>query len=341
MRVGIDTHKDSLAVAGVDTAGATIHAVDVSNDPAGHHRLVEWLAIGPKVERIGVEGSGGYGTALARRLLDEGYVVVEVPARLTADARTAHRKPGKTDQDDAVVIARIVLREERLPAVRLAGPAEDLKLLSNQRDHLNRERRQLIGQVHADLSACRPGYTAKVPRLTRPAHWQKARRLLTGDDSVRADIARDRLKRLKALNRDLITNLSRIEQLLAKTGTTLTDIPGVGPVVAARILGETGTVTRFTSRDQFAALNGTAPIPASSGRTNRHRLNRGGNRKLNYAIHIVAVTQARHHPPAQAYVARRRAEGKTRRDAIRCLKRQLSNVIYRTLEHDHAVHQLT
>jgi transposase len=341
MQVGIDTHKDSLAVAGVDAAGAAICGLDVSNDPAGHQQLVEWLAALTAVDAIGVEGSGGYGVAIARRLLAEGHTVVEVPVRLTASGRTTQRKPGKTDHGDAVVIARVVLRERRLPPVRMPGPAEDLKLLSNQRDHLNRERRQLIGQVHADLSACRPGYTATVAKLTRPKHWQRVRRLLTGDDSVRADIARARLRRLVVLDRELTTNLTQIQALLTQVGTTLADIPGVGPVVAARFLGEVGTVTRLANRDQFAALNGTAPIPASSGRTTRHRLNRGGNRKLNYALHIIAVTQARHYPPAQAYVTRRTAQGKTRREAIRCLKRHLSNVIYRALVNDQATNPLT
>jgi transposase len=149
--------------------------------------------------------------------------------------------------------------------------------------------------------------------------------------SVRVELVRRRLDQLDRLDAEIRALKARIGDLVQATGTSLVQVHGVGPLVAARILGEVGDVRRFADRHKFAAANGTAPIPASSGRTQRHRLNRGGNRRLNRALYTVAITQARSDHPGRAYLAGKQRQGKTRREALRCLKRRISDAIYRQL----------
>jgi transposase len=148
---------------------------------------------------------------------------------------------------------------------------------------------------------------------------------------VRATIARRRIRRLRELDHEIRDLAGQLGTRVAATRTRLTGLVGIGPILAARILGEVGDIHRFATADHFAAANGTAPIPVASGRTDRHRLNRGGNRRLNYALHYMALTQATWEPRAVAYLARKQAEGKTRREALRCLKRRLSDVVYKAL----------
>jgi transposase len=158
-----------------------------------------------------------------------------------------------------------------------------------------------------------------------------AQALIEGDQSCRGNLCHRRIERLLELDAEIKALQRQIADLVHRSDTTLTDVCGIGPMIAARILGEVGDVRRFPTAATFAATNGTAPIAASSGRTERHRLNRGGNRRLNYALYVIAITQTRHEPRAEKYLAQRRAEGKTRREALRSLKRHLSNVVYRRL----------
>jgi transposase len=171
----------------------------------------------------------------------------------------------------------------------------------------------------------RPGGAASLAR---------AEELLAADASTRAELARRRIWRLKELDGELRELERRLAVLVRSHPTTLTTIVGIGTLTAARILGEVGDVRRFPTPAAFASANGSAPLPASSGRTERHRLNRGGNRRLNRALYVIALTQTRHEPRAIAYLQRKRAEGKTRREAMRCLKRRLSDVVYRQLVAD-------
>ena len=162
-------------------------------------------------------------------------------------------------------------------------------------------------------------------------HRAKAKALLRGDRSVRAELLRRRLGELSRLDGEIAAMDRRIEATVRETRTSLTDIPGVGPFVAAKILGEVGDLSRVRSKAAFAVLSGTAPLPASSGQTHRHRLNRGGNRQLNWALHYIALVQCRISPEGKAYMARQREAGKSHKEAMRCLKRHLSNVVYRHL----------
>ena len=237
---------------------------------------------------------------------------------------------------DALAIARIAARESTLPPIRQPGLAEDLKVLSDCRDELVVERNAEVNRLHADLAIVAPGYAQSCRHLVSARALTRADRLLRGDASVRARLARRRISRLRRLDAEISVLAHEIDELVTSSGSTLTRIVGIGPLLAARFLGEVGDVRRFPTADHFASGNGTAPIPVSSGRTDRHRLNRGGNRRLNRALHYVALTQSTWEPRAVAYLERKRHEGKTRREALRCLKRRLSDIVYRALVSDAA-----
>ena len=335
MWAGIDTHKDTLAVGIIDAVGRPLAVGEVANTTAGF-ASVQRLLGDHGVVRVGIEGSGNYGRAVAAHLVIAGGLeVVEVPPALTFRERGGAPGTGKTDPKDAVAIARIVARERRLPPVRLTiGPAADLRALLDYRQQLIDERIRIANRVHVELGGLRPGYQTTLPSLIGRHRVATARRLLRGDTGTRAELTRRRLDRLTKLDLEIGQLRVRIAALVTASGTRLTSLFGVGPLVAARVMAEVVDVRRYRSPDAFAAANGTAPIPASSGRTVRHRLNRGGNRQLNKALQIIAVTQLRGNTEGRRYYDRKRAAGKTRREAQRCLKRRLSDVVFHLLRED-------
>jgi len=337
---GIDTHKDTLAVAVVDPVGLPVAVAEEPNTRAGFVRIAALLAK-HQVIKVGVEGSGHYGRCIAAYLtLDwqqPGVGVFEVPTRMTSRERGAQPGKGKTDPVDAVAIARITLREPKLPPVRLAvGAAADLRALLDYREDLVVERTQLIGRAHADLQGLFPGYQEQVPNLVTRAHQNTALQLLDGDTRVRAELTRRRIARVAEIDRETADLKDRIAGLVRASGSTLTSIYGVGPIIAARFLAEVVDINRYPNRNTFAAINGTAPLAASSGRTKRHRFNPGGNRSLNRCLYTIAITQARANTEGRAYYQRKREAGKTSKEALRCLKRRLSDIVYTTMKHDAA-----
>lgn len=211
------------------------------------------------------------------------------------------------------------------------GP-EALRLLTDYRDELGAEAGGLRNRLHADLSVLVPGYQAGKVRLASAVGRQRALSAVSAHPGVRSDLVHRRLRQLEALEDEMAELEECIERLVTERATALTTIIGVGALTAARILGRTGDPVRFRSAAAFAMACGVAPIPASSGYTRRHRLNRGGDRQLNRALHTVALVQSRSDPRAQAYIAHKRAEGKSYREAIRCLKRQLADIVYRALQ---------
>ena len=341
MIFGIDSHKRSLYVCGVDALGRERVRAEFPNDPAGHRALARFCrAHAPGERRFGIESAGAYAYALARMLLGAGEQVAEVPpGRADRERRRARR--GKSDAIDALAIARVAAREEALPLLREDPAARDLRLVADYRAQLMSERVRTANRLHADLVQLRPGYQERCPELSGAPALRTAAGLLRGQRSLQGELARARLASVRRLDAEIAACERRLRTLVAASGTRLTELCGVGPVIAARIIGEVGEVSRFGTRDQFAMANGTAPIPASSGPRVRHRLNRGGNRRLNWAIHLIALTQARCDPRARAYIARRRAEGRTGREAIRALKRHLSDVVYRHLVADARAAELT
>jgi transposase len=336
---GIDTHKDTLAVAVIDPAGHQLAHREVPNTEHGFIQLARLLDT-HQVTRVGIEGSGAFGRAVAVHLAvvwqpDHDVAILEVPTLMTSRERRSQVGKGKTDPVDALAIARITAREPGLPPVRLTvGPAADLRALLDYRDDLVAERTALVNRVHADLTGLAPGYQHQITHLSTRTRVRRVLELIAPDHSVRAEVSRRRLERVIAIDAETARLKRQVAGLVDASGTTLTDEYGIGPLVAARFLAEVVDVRRYPDRNTFAAANGTAPIPASSGRTVRHRYNPGGNRQLNRGLYTVAITQIRADTEGRAYYDRKRAEGKTKREALRCLKRRLSDVVYKYMRHD-------
>lgn len=332
--IGIDSHKATMFVAVVDPLGRTGAAQQFPNDDSGHSAALRWIQAQQGERVIGIEGSGFYGSALARTLLAAGEDVKEIPAFLTSRERRRTPSRGKSDPVDAVAIARVTARGEGLSDVKDVSVYDDLKLLSDRRDQLIRLSTETANRIHADLVRLHPGYQIDIPNLRSKSRVMKVAELVRDDRSVRAQLVRERVEELLDLRDRILATEAQMSELIERSQTTLTSLDGVGLVVAAKILGEIGGPQRLRSQASFAAYNGTAPLEASSGATKRHRLNRGGNRQLNFALHIMATARRRSHAETKVYLARLRSEGKTSREAMRCLKRHLSNAVYRTLVSD-------
>ncbi len=326
--VGIDSHKATLAACAVDETGVVLAERTFSNEPAGFEALVGWLT-DLEVGRTGLEGSAGYGAAAARHLVAAGLVAVEVPPQLSHRERIRTRRAGKSDPGDALAIARVTLREASLPPVRLADASRELQLIVQAREDLVAEATRVRNRLHADLVVLIPGYGATAANLVAARHRAAIARLLRNLTGVHAELARDRLARLNRITGEVHDLERRIERVVVDH--PLRTLPGAGPLVAAKLIGEVGDISRFRSADAFAMLAGVAPIPASSGQVSRMRLNRGGNRQLNRALWCIAFSQAKTHEPARQFIARKRAEGKSWREAMRALKRHLARVVFRLL----------
>jgi transposase len=332
--VGVDSHKSSFAVAVLDEIGRPIGVREFDNDDNGHRLAMDWIAAQHSDRVVGIEGSGSYGAGLARALLAAGEDVREVPASLSHRERKKTPARGKSDANDAVAIARVVSRGQGLSSPQRNETFQDLKLLTDHRDQLVRARTQLINRTHRDLVVSHPGYDRRIPKLTSKQNLRAAMMLLRGDRSIRAELIRDRVADIRKLDDKIAGVEKQIATKVSESGTTLTQLRGVGFIVAAKILGEVGDLSRLRSKVSFAMLTGTAPLEASSGKTKRHRLNRGGNRQLNYALHMMALARCRGDADTRTYMARLHTDGKSNKESMRCLKRQLSNVIYRGLMAD-------
>ena len=328
--IGIDTHKATLAACAVDELGRAIGEATFANDPAGHVAFIAWARSIASEATIGIEGSSSFGAPLAWAVHHAGLSVREVPPHLSRTERQRTRRPGKSDPGDALAIARVTARETNLPPIRLPDRTSELKLLLEAREDLVAETTRVRNRLHAHLLALVPGYGGTVANLVAARHRITVGRLLRGNTAVQAELARALLARLARLERETGALTRRIGALV--DGHPLLGLPGAGPITVARLIAEVGDVRRFRTADAFAALAGVAPIPASSGQIQRMRLNRGANRQLNRALYVIAVSQSRFHPPAKAYVTRRiEVDGKTWREAIRALKRQLVRPVFKLL----------
>jgi len=336
--IGVDTHTRTHSAAAIDAQGRVLAEIQVGASPYELRRLVRWIGEQGPERLVAVEGARGLGLALTRVLLAAGERVVDVPATLTGEARRRGARRGKDDPGDAVVVARVALRGERVPAVDAASLDDDLKLLVDARDQLVAEACRVRNRLHALLLVMAPGYRASTGALASKRALAAARRLALGArarDTVRCRLALAAVRRLRAIAAELAVLEGEIGALIELAApANLLAVPGVGPLVAAKLLGETRGVGRFASAAAFAAHAGVAPVPASSGTTRRHRLNRGGNRQLNRALFTIAMVQARWDPRACEYLERKRGEGKSPAEARRCLKRHLASVVYRAMRDD-------
>ena len=330
--VGVDVHKQSLTAVAVDEVGRPVAEQTVGDGQV----LLRWAASLGEERLWALEDCRQLTRQLERTLVEAGEQLVRVPPKLMAPQRRAARIRGKSDPIDALAVARAALREPRLDHPR---PAEerlrDLKLLVDHRDDLVDERRRAQQRLRWHLHELDPQLAVPVGALDR-AVWldRLARRLARQEQTVLVRIARELVGRCRSLS--LTRTVLELERELEKqtSATALLTLPGCGTLGAAKLLSEIGPIERFQTDAQLARHAGVAPLEASSGKHRRHRLDRGGNRQLNCALHRIAITQARVHPPARAYLERKQAEGKSRREALRCLKRQLTRTVYTTLKNE-------
>ena len=328
--VGVDVHKHSLTAVAVDEAGRALAERTV----AAAQELLAWSAsLGP--ERLwALEDCRQLTRTLERALLAADERLVRVPPKLMAPQRRAGRMRGKSDPIDALAVARAALREPRLDHPR---PGEqrlrEVKLLVDHRDDLIDERRRAQQRLRWHLHDLDPELAVPLGALDRGVWLDRlGRRLARLEQKAQVRIARELVSRCRSLTRTILQLDRELEHRAAATAPRLLELPGCGAISASKLLGEIGPIARFETDAQLARHAGVAPLEASSGKHRRHRLDRGGNRQLNCALHRIAITQARIHPPARAYLERKQAEGKSRREALRCLKRQLARVVFNTLK---------
>jgi transposase len=333
--LGADTHKRSHTVAAVEAGtGRVVADRTVRAKRRSFDDLLQWARALDAARVWAIEDCRHVSGALERFLLARGERVVRVAAKLMAGARKSARERGKSDPIDAVAIARAAIREglETLPVAQLAGPELDVRLLVDHRERLVAQRTALINDLRWGLHDLWPEFEIPPRALTGP-RWQErvAGRLARADQSTRVRIARDELRRIRELTRAINELERELAPLVAELAPGLLAERGCGVLTAAKLIGEIAGVERFATDAKLARTAGSAPIPASSGRTDRHRLDRGGNRQLNCALHRLAVSKSRLDPETAAYLARKQAEGKTRREALRCLKRHLARRVFKLL----------
>lgn len=334
--IGVDPHKASNTLVVIDERERVLAQQRFANDRAGY-RSMKTFARGHRDRVWAVEGARGVGAGLAQRLVAEGEPVLDVPARLSARVRALGGGSGrKTDDADALAVAVAGLRARDLQVVRPDDTTEILRMLSTRRQEVVAQRIATVNRLHDVLCQLIPGGAKRHLSATKTRQLLSAVRPRDAVGKARKQLALDYLGELERLDARLKELKKSLAEVLAEHPTTLMDINGVGPINAAKILAETGDVRRFPSRHHFASYTGTAPVDVSSGDNNRHRLNRGGNRRLNHALHIAAVVQYRMSGSGQDYYRRKREQGKTHLESLRCLKRRLSDVVYRHLVDDAA-----
>jgi transposase len=280
-----------------------------------------------------VENTGGLGRHLAVRLAASGESVVDVPPKLLARVRVLSTGNARKNEElDALATALAATRNDRLAAVDPEAASEALRLLSERREDLVAERTRALNRLHGLLRDLLPGGVAGKLSADRAARILRSIRPEGGaSDRLRRRLASEILRDVRTLDRKIADLDGRIEAEVEASGSTLTEIFGVGPILAATIIGAVGNAARFPSKAHFASYAGVAPVEASSGEVVRHRLSLAGNRKLNYALHMVAVCQARSEARGGAYYRKKIAEGKSRKEALRCLKRRVSDAVFRSL----------
>jgi transposase len=335
--IGADTHKRTHMLAGVDAdTGQVLSDRQIAADDGGHLQAVRW-ARNLSSERVwAIEDCRHVSRRLEEALLAAGERVIRVPPKMMGASRRGEREAGKSDEIDALAVARAVVKDgvERFPAAYLDERAMEIRLLSDHRDDLVRERTRIQNRLRWHLLQLCPELEAQLPKggLDRHVVLERiAKRLRAFGGDQRARVAREQLSRIRTLTREAGQLERELHRLVEAHRPALLAEQGCGTLTAAALIGRTAGAERFPTDAHFARQAGVAPIPASSGRVVRHRLHRGGDRQLNRALYMIAITKARIDPQTKAYLERKRAEGKTKREALRCLKRHLARHIHRLL----------
>ena len=339
--IGMDPHKRSVTIEVMTADESIVGGGRFATDAEGYARMLGYARAWP--ERVwAVEGCAGIGKHVADRLVADGEVVVDVPAKMSARVRVFTTGQGrKTDATDAHSIALVGVRMFGLRPVLADEQLELLRMCVDRRASLGREHTRKVCQLHKLLLELIPGGAKRSLSAAQAKELLRKVRPTTTVGKVRKAHAAELVADLATIYARSKAADKELKVLVKTTGTTLLDLHGIGPSGAARLLAEVGDVTRFPDRNHFASWNGTAPIDASSGDHNRHRLSRKGNRAINRVLHIMAVVQLRNATEGQAYYDRKKAAGKTSMEAMRCLKRRLSDLVYKALLDDLAGHAAT
>jgi transposase len=330
--IGVDSHKRTHTAVAADENGRKVAVLTVAATSDGHLELVRWAARFPQ-RRFALEDCRHLSRRLSTDLIRAGEAVVRVPPKLMAGARRSAREPGKSDPIDALAVARAALREPDLPTALLDGEERELRLLVDHREDLVATRTQVVNRLRWHLHELDPGTEPSPRSLDRASVLAVVDSRLAGMPGTVARIARALVAQVAVLTGEINALEREIAALTRAVAPSLLELAGCGALSAAKLIGETAGVDRFRSAAAFARCNGTAPIEVWSG-SERHRLSRAGNRQLNVVIHRIAITQVRLGGPGRAYFDRRRAAGDSKREALRALKRHLSNEVFRRMQTD-------
>jgi len=330
--IGVDPHKATHTAVVIDGREEELGRKRVRAGSAQVDQLVSWA------EPFGrhtwaVESAGGLGYLLSQQLVAAGETVVDVPATLASRVRVlGNGRSDKTDPNDALSIAVAALRARRLRRVESASHSEVLRLLAKRNTDIGDHRTRVVCRMHALLVELAPGGIAKEINASDVDRLLETINPTSPDQQIRYDLAVELLDDIRRLDQQLKLSHERIRVAVKASATSVTELFGVGPIIAAMLIGYSGNMARFPTRDSYAAYTGTAPVEFSSGGRTIHRLSQRGNRQLNHAIHMTAISQLRHPGSAgRIYFERRVSEGKTSKEAIRALKRHISNSVYRHL----------
>ncbi|MEA2002872.1 MAG: IS110 family transposase [Actinomycetota bacterium] len=335
--IGIDPHKATHTAVAINDSETVLGELTIPADGSQTETLLDWAQNLDGDGRVwAVEAAGGLGYLLSQQLVASGEQVVDVPPVLASRVRVlGSGRSQKNDPNDALSVAVAALRQTGLAQVRPEDHAQVLRMLAKRHLELTALRTQAVARLHSVLMLLRPGGMGQRLSADKAARMLGGMRNLDVIGSQRRMMAKTHLADIRRWDREIKTNKKLIAAAVVRADTTVTDVYGVGPVVAAFFLiGYSGDIGRFATAGHYASYNGTAPIEYSSGGKKRHRLSMRGNRKLNHAIHMAAVTQISHDTPGRIYYNKKQAEGKTRKEALRALKRRISDIVYQRLVAD-------
>jgi transposase len=339
--IGMDPHKSSATIEVIDEHGKMLAAGRFATDKAGYRDMLLEAQRFPQ-RTWAIEGCNGIGKHIAHRLVHDGETVLDVPPKLSAQVRVFATGNGrKTDPVDAHSVAIAALYSAGLVRVEVDDDLVVMGMLADRREELGRARTQTVNRLHRLLLQLIPGGAKRFLSAAQARAILATVKPRDLPGKTRRRIAVELIGELGTIDRKIKALEKELAALLIERDSTLLDLPGIGPSGAARLLADVGNIHRFADRDRFASWNGTAPLDASSGNQQRHRLSRVGNRRINRVLHIMAIVQLRHPGDGRTYYDRRRAGGTPSLMAVRALKRRLSNVVYARMLADQRRRQAT
>jgi transposase len=332
--IAVDPHKASWTAAAVDGSLQPVATVRVPVSRDGYRALRRFAHSWPHA-RWAIEGAAGLGAPLTTLLRTDGIEAIDVPAKPAARVRVLSSGHGrKNDDADALSVGIAALTSPALRTAEIDAATTALRAIVEHRDDLVKTRTQTVNRLHVVLTRPVPAGAKRQLSADHAAALLRGVRPRDAAAKTLRALALDLISEVRQLDRRIAKAANDIQMAISASGTTLTKLPGLGVLTAGKILGRVGDARRFRSAAAFASYTGTAPIEASSGDVVRHRLSRAGDRQLNFCLHVMAITQVRHDTPGRAYYLRKRSEGKSHNEAMRCLKRRLSDLVYRRLIHD-------